>query len=55
MLRSNLPCFVTTSLQFNPFVSHCKTWIPQYNMSQNHQMAQVGRDLKDHEFPTPLP
>ena len=23
--------------------------------SQNHRMAWVGRDLKDHESPTPLP
>jgi len=22
---------------------------------QNHRMAWVGRDLKDHESPTPLP
>ena len=25
------------------------------NLSQNHRMAWVGRDLKDHESPTPLP
>jgi len=23
--------------------------------SQHHRMARVGRDLKDHEVPTPLP
>jgi len=23
--------------------------------SQNHRMAWVGRDLRDHESPTPLP
>jgi len=25
------------------------------NKSQNHRMAWVGRDLKDHESPTPPP
>jgi len=24
-------------------------------ISQNHRMSWVGRDLKDHESPTPLP
>jgi len=24
-------------------------------LSQNHRMAWVGRDLKDHESPAPLP
>jgi len=26
-----------------------------FENSQNHGMAWVGRDLKDHESPTPLP
>ena len=28
---------------------------PVIMRSQNHRMAWVGRDLKDHESPTPLP
>jgi len=28
---------------------------PISEYSQNHRMAWVGRDLKDHEYPTPLP
>jgi len=27
----------------------------KFHTSQNHRMAWVGRDLKDHESPTPLP
>ena len=26
-----------------------------HRITQNHRMAWVGRDLKDHESPTPLP
>ena len=32
---------------------HCPSLMPE--MSQNHRMAQVGMDLKDHEAPTLLP
>ena len=28
---------------------------PKFTESQNHRMAWVGRDLKDHESPNPLP
>jgi len=36
------------------FNSYCELSF-DYAKSQNHRMAWVGRDLKDHEFPTPLP
>jgi len=29
--------------------------VSKRRIAQNHRMAQVGRDLKDHEAPTPPP
>lgn len=38
---------------FCVFCARMFAFCPELPLSQNHRMAQVGRNLKDHPVPTP--